>query len=473
MKWFFIVSFYIVASALIVVSNTVTMLSLAGLFGCFIIFAISYTYRINPSFIVFHLGTLLISLTTLRLGGEFFNASDLFYLISALMLIISLIGSKDDFYAVFIKGNPFLAPLVIFVIGGVLSMFNSADASLDVIGLGKFVFLFGVWLPVAIYLHDSETKIKFLLLMVIVASLLPIISNLSDYFLHTRITFYLDHMLKLNLKVPDQISFARFGSVMGHPNNFASLLIVVFPISLWLVLLSKSLRFKLCSFGFLVGVVVSLIISGSRAGLATFLVEGVVFYGFLLKKKWLTLTVLLILGIIIILNLQNISDVFPQSPAKRLATMLSMELGDYSADIRRVASLKQAVSFIREHPITGIGVGHAAKMTDQLYVHNTLFRFWASIGIFGLVSCLWFYGKPLYLGFIKMSGLFSDDFEKKRIFVIILCAIVGSIVFDMTAPQFQSRFKWISVAVLFSMWNIERRKEKIPDGDRSRIKNYS
>jgi O-antigen ligase len=463
--WIFMSIFSLVASILIAVSNTVTIIVLVSIVVILISFAIPTTHLINLSLVFFSLGTLFISLTTFRLGGEFFNASDLFYLISSILLIIYLIIAKESLYMVFIKGNPLLTPLLLLVIGGVLSMFNSSTTELNATALGKFIFLFGVWLPVAIYLHDSETKTKFLLIMVAVAALLPILSCLSDYFMHTRITSYLNHMLKLNIESPDKIIFSRFGSVMGHPNNFASLLVVVFPISLWLILFARSLCFKLCSVGFLIGVVISLLICGSRASLVAIFAQIIIFYALLLRKRWMSFIVVLTLGIMLMLNLQYISDYFPQSPIKRIATMITFDLGQYRPDINRVSSLEQAVGFIMEHPISGVGIGHAAKMTDKVYVHNTLFRFWASVGVFGLVAFLWLCGKPLYLGFVKMHHLFKDDYEQRMILVTILCAVTGSFIFDMFAPQFQSRFKWICVAILFSMWNIKSRKETILKGD--------
>lgn len=344
--WIFIALVSIVVSVLIVASNAVTIIMLGSVLAILAVFRTLPNYIANLSLIFFSLGTIFISLTTFRVGGEFFNASDLLYLISAVLLVVWLVILKVDFYAVFIKGNPFLAPLVIFVIGGLLSMFNSADTGFNAAALGKFIFLFAVWLPVAIYLHDSETKIKLLLIILAVATLLPVISCLSDYFLHTSITSYLNNMLKLNLELPDKIYLARFGSVMGHPNNFASLIVVVFPISLWLVLFTKSLFFKLCSVGFLVGIVLSIVITGSRACFVAIIVEVVVLYGLLLKKRWISFIVILMLAIIITINIQYISDIFPQSPIKRLSTMMSMDIGDYRADVNRVSSMKKA----GEHP---------------------------------------------------------------------------------------------------------------------------
>jgi len=431
------------------------------------ILALSHKYQISLSLVFFHLGTLLISLTTFRVGGPLFNASDLFYLISALLLIGITLSTKGDFYTVFIKNNPLLLPLLIFLFGAVLSTLNSTDPRNAAIAIGKYVFLFGVWLPLGIFLHDSVTKVRWMLIILVVASLLPITTCLSDYFLHTKITAYLDQVLNLNLVTSYPTRGARFAAAMGHPNNFAVFLIVVFPIALWATLFSKGVVLRFCGVVYLISVLTCVLISGSRGCFIAVALQFALF-NYLMSgtgRRLSSISITFITGAAIFVAFQASLAFFPQSPLARLDTMLTVKIGAYAADIGRVESLRQALSYIREYPIAGIGVEHADKMTQKLYVHNTLFRLWASVGIFGLVSYLWFYGKPLWIGFRKMYNAFYTDFEKRSMIVIILCAIIGSILFDMTAPQFHNRVKWIFVIGLFALWNIETRKEEVPDSD--------
>ena len=438
---------------------------LAFFFLLFIL-ALSHKYQISLSLVFFHLGTLLISLTTFRVGGPLFNASDLFYLISALLLIGITLGTKGDFHTVFIKNNPLLLPLLIFLFGAVLSMMNSADPRNAAIAIGKYVFLFGVWLPLGISLHDSVTKVRWMLIILVVASLLPITTCLSDYFLHTKITACLDQVLNLNLVTPYPTRDARFGAVMGHPNNFAVFLTVVFPIALWGALFSKGVLLRFCGVTYLMSVLTCVLISGSRGCFVAVTLQFALFYNLMSERGRLSsIIITFVIGAAIFVVFQASLAFFPQSPLARLDTMLSMKIGAYRADIGRVESLRQALSYIQEYPIAGIGVEHTAKMTQKLYVHNTLFRFWAGVGIFGLVSYLWFYGKPLWIGFRKIYNVVGTDFEKRSMIVIILCSIIGSILFDMTGPQFHNRVKWIFVIGLFALWNIETRKKEVPDSD--------
>lgn len=462
--WFLLILLTSIQAILIITSAGT--LVLAGFFFLLFIFALSYKYQISLSLIFFHLGTLLISLTTFRVGRSFFNGSDLFYLISALLLIGITLSSKGDFYTVFIKNNPLLLPLLIFLFGAVLSMMNSADPKNAAIAIGKYAFLFGVWLPIGISLHDSVTKVRWMLIILVVASLLPITTCLSDYFLHTKMTAYLDHVLNLNLGTPYPSRYVRFGAVMGHPNNFAVFLTVVFPIALWGALFSKGAFLRFCGVAYLMSVLSCVLISGSRGCFVAISLQFALFYNLMSKRGRLSsIMISFIIGAAMFVAFQASLVFFPQSPLARLETMLTMKIGTYAADIGRVESLRQALIYIQEYPIAGIGVEHADKMTQKLSVHNTLFRLWASLGIFGLVSYLWFYGKPLWIGFRRMYNVFYTDFGKRSMIVIILCSIIGSILFDMTGPQFHNRVKWILVIGLFALWNIETRKEEVPDSD--------
>lgn len=455
--WLLVILYAITHSILI----NLSLMSAFALFFLFFFILISIIYKdkINISLIFFHIGTLLISLTTFRLGGEFFNGSDLFYLLSALLLFTNVLVSKGNLYNLFIKSNPLLIPLLMFIFGSVLSMMVSDDIRRALISTGKYIFLFGIWLPFGIFLLDNIVKIRWMFIILIAASLIPIITCLSDYFFHTKMTVYIDHFLSLNINAEVSSDGSRFGSVMGHPNNFTTLLIAIFPISLWLTLFSKVIFMRICGSIYLLSVLSCVMITGSRGGIVAFALESFLLYISTIKRsRFFSLIIAVLIGLAIYVFIQTTLVLFPQNPFGRLDAMLSMKVGKYRPDVERIESINQAISYIQEYPITGIGAEHVALMTRKLYVHNTLFRLWASIGIFGLLSYLWFYGKPLLIWFKGIYKTAEINFEKRNMIVIILCSFSGSLLFDMTSPQFHNRIKWIFVILLFALQNIERRE---------------
>ncbi|MDM8548992.1 O-antigen ligase family protein [Desulfobacterales bacterium HSG2] len=460
--WLLIILYAITHSILVNLSSVYAI----ALFLLFLLILVSVIYKINLSLIFFHIGTLLISLTTFRLGGEFFNGSDLFYLLSALLLFVNVLVSKGNLHKLFIRSNPLLIPFLIFLFGSVLSMMASDDIRTALISTGKYIFLFGIWLPCGIFLFDSVRKVRWMFIILAIASLLPITTCLSDYLLHTKMTAYLDQLLNLNIKTASENT--RFGGVMGHPNNFSVLLVIVFPIAISVTLSSKTVFLRICGGIYFISVLTCAMITGSRAGILAFALELFLSYILIVKRK--NFFSFMIFLLIIVSVVQATLTLFPQNPFARMKIMLKTDIGKYRPDVERVESMKQAMKYAWEYPITGIGVEHTATLTSKLFVHNTVVRFWASIGIFGLISCLWFYGKPLIICFKSIYKTFKNDFDKRSMMIIILCGFSGSLLFDMTAPQFHNRVKWILVIGLFALLNIENSSSGKINKDKSNDK---
>ncbi len=452
-KLYIILVLAIIAESFLITNSSINALLIPT--GLIIIFTISEKAKVSLSLVFFYLGTFLISLTTSRIGGELFNISDLFYLLSTILLCAHLLVTKTSINKVFIKDNPLLFPLLVFLLGAILSMLNSIHLRDSLIMIGKYVYLFGIWLPLGIFLLDGINKIKMLLLSLILASLIPIFINISDYFFNTEMTATLNNILKLNLKIIDPLE-KRFGSIMGQPNNFATLLTIVFPIGLGILMLGKRLFIRFLGLIYLFGILISFIITGSRSCLLAVALESALLPYLIIDKGKIKVIVISLFMTFSILYLIHLStSIFPQSPLERLYTMMRVGIGFYEPDIERIVSIKQAWIFIKDNPINGIGVEHTSAITEKLYVHNTILRLWASLGIFGLIAVLWFYAKPILIG-IRLQKK-AIDRKSQKISAIIITSMAGWMLFDMFQPQFHNRVKWIIVIALFSMLAIYRR----------------
>ena len=403
--------------------------------------------------ILFYLGTLLICFTTFRLGGVFFNASDLCFLLSVLVLFTNLlINKKSDFLNIIIHYNPLVMPLVLLFYSGLLSLVNTNDLSAGFRVFFQYLFLFGVWIPFSIYELDDIVKIRNIFIVLVLASLIPISVGLSDYFLQTTITSFLNGLLALNLDtvVPE---WGRFGNVMNHPNNFGVLLIIVFPLSLWLQTENNKLWIKLFGFVYFISIVACSSTTGSRTVLIAIIFQFIVYHFFFLPQQTSRQLIQLIaIGVISILVLTFITHNTENSAMERLSISLSGDIGEYGADIDRVASMSEAFTLIKRHPLAGVGIDTAGSNLKTLFVHNTIIRLWAGMGIGGLFSVLMFYILPLKAIYVFWQQIKrTENRQITTMLSVLISMISGWMLADMVQPQFHNRIKWVTIILLYAL----------------------
>ena len=450
----------IIALSLLIVTSL--FYALAGFFGFMFLLLLVSDLKARLSFTFFTFGTLIISLLTFRLGGRFFNVSDFMYLLSAVLVCFHSVAQGNNLTQLFFKDNPLIMPLMLFLLGAILSMINSNTLMDDFMATGKYLFMFGIWLPLGISLHSTVKRVKLLLISLVIASLFPIIICISDYFLDTNLTDALNQVLSLNLPAPS-LKHGRFGTIMGHPNHFGYLLAVVFPIGMATILIETRLSVKILGLLFNLGVLTCCAITGSRSALLSISLEAILLPCFLMRKRIAIRTIVsAMLVVSIIWGFVLAARIMPQSPMARFEVMLQYTYGGYSPDKLRLISMKKAWNYIKDNPICGIGVGYLNPTPggeiNKLRVHNTILRLWATIGVFGLVAVLWLYGKPVLTALSLRKG--GQDREIRIITGIIFSSMAGWILYDMVQPQLHNRVKWLTVIALFAINEI-RKKDQI------------
>ena len=406
---------------------------------------------ISLSLIFFYTGTLLISLTTFRPVASFFNASDAFYLLAILLLTIKLLHAGENPLRLFTRDNPFFKPLLIFLLGATLSLTNSADLTTALIVIGKYVFLFGIWLPSGIRLLNTPQRINTMLFVLVAAALVPLIPGISDYYFHTRMTVVIDRVLNMNMEHPIPLE-GRFGSVMGHPNNFGFLLVVVYPVALWLIFYHQDARCKWMGVVFYAALLFGCMVTASRSAIIAMAVQSVCFLAFMphYRHRWKIAAFALLVvfsGTVLLITIKT----QPVVILDRFIEMSGYNIGEYEPDLERIDYVKKALWDIRDHPLTGTGAEDAAVGPD-IGVHNTVFRLWASIGLWGLIFAFWVYGQALFSGFLLIKQkLRAGERESASVAFLLLISIGGWILIDMVQPQFYDRFKFITLILLFSL----------------------
>jgi hypothetical protein len=247
----------------------------------------------------FYAGTLVVGLTTFRPVASFFNGSDTLYLIAVLLLVIRLLHEGQSLISVFVRRNPFFKPLLVFLFGATLSLINSDDLMVASIVMGKYIFLFGIWLPAGITLLDTPRRIKWMLVVLVAAALVPLIPAIGDYYFQTRITVVIDRLLSLNLEHTAPHG-GRFGSVMGHPNNFGFHVGGSFPGLSLAAFFVRTLYIKIFGLLFICLLLTGGLITASRSMAVAVSVQALFFIAFMpqhsIKQKTSYLIFLLMLA---------------------------------------------------------------------------------------------------------------------------------------------------------------------------------
>jgi hypothetical protein len=410
---------------------------------------------VSLSLMFFYAGTLIISLTTFRPVAPFFNGSDTLYLISIVLIVIQLLYEGRNLSHVFIRNNPAFKPLMIFLLGAILSFVNSQDLTAASTVVGKYIFLFGLWLPAGIYLLNTPRRIYGMLVVLVAAALLPLIPAIGDYYFQTRITAYMDRLLALNLEHTSPLS-GRFGSIMVHPNIFGIMIVVIYPVAMWLLFAGRTISARICGLLFICLLLTGSLITASRTTAVAISIQSVFFIVFMPNRSHKQKAASLIVMFALICSVIAVAlKAKPVLIVDRFIDMTSYQLGEYQPDSGRVEFVIEALQAIMDHPVAGLGVENAASSMEGIGVHNTILRLWAGIGAWGLIFICWVY----LLAFrVALSNFLRAKYLKAQQFADIsflgLVSLIGWFLADMVQPQFYDRYKFITLILMFALSKI-------------------
>jgi O-antigen ligase len=368
-----------------------------------------------------------------------------------ILLIIRLLHEGHNPLQVFIRNNPFFKPLLIFLVGAFLSLINSSDLGAAATAMGKYIFLFGFWLPAGIYLLNTPQRVKFMLIVLIAATLIPLIPAICDYYFQTRMTVIIDRILSMNLEhnIPH---LGRFGSVMGHPNNLGNILIVIFPFSFWLIYFGRTLSIKLSGILFLCLLLVGSLVTASRSSVGAMIIQTIFFITFVPQLKLnQKIAYAFFLFVFISIVLLVVVKARPVILFDRFVEMSSYEFGEYEPDLERIEYISEAWHAILAHPLSGTGVENTVPNLEVFGVHNTILRLWVGIGALGLIFICWIYLLAFHTAFINIFlAVKYKIYDFAPIAFLYLVSFIGWFLVDMVQPQFHNRFKFITLIMLFS-----------------------
>lgn len=159
------------------------------------------------------------------------------------------------------------------------------------------------------------------------------------------------------------------------------------PIALLALLLSYRRSFWIAA---ILTIVLVVIIASRRRGRAVVAIAAVA----------------LALGLAATATITDSNDSASPSPiAERAQTLTPSGIGTNRGDRYRIDERRNVVENIKEHPITGVGLGvewevhqPLAEAHDRRYVHFAFLWYWLALGIFGAIAYLLLLGSSLWTG---------------------------------------------------------------------------
>jgi len=328
--------------------------------------------------------------------------------------------------------TPLDLPIIIFVIIGFISIFNSSFLKQSLTVTPGFIagILFGYYLVFS-NITDKKFLKKFVLVMVLGGTTTACIGIFQYLIWGTE----------------------RTSATLANPNVLASYLAMMIPIVFSLLLYeSKKSKKKLLLTFSLITMVICLILTRSRAGWLA-LVGAMSFLLLIEKKKRLAVGLTLIIIVV--------ASILIPSVNARLRTIF-----DLIVNKERIYGAKSALQMIKDYPLTGIGVNTFYHVYPQyqlpeakehlVHAHNIFLQIGAEIGLFGVVTLLWLLIRVFKIGW-EILRKAKDDYLRA-----LAIGLLASLIAFLIDQEFDSTwwlerlfiFFWVLLAVLLAARNI-------------------
>jgi len=359
--------------------------------------------------------------------------------------------------------SPLNLPAVCFVLVGLLATIFSINPRLSFWGLYKY------------YSWGFSSLIGYVLIYFVIANNFPKEGVKKLFFFAVLaggiIAFYgicQYEGVEIFSRMPKDPG-GRIWSTLGNPNYLGAFLIMVFPLGLGRLLLTKSRLSRLVLIGGLGSFFICLLLTLSRAAWLGFAGSLVLFVAMLrksLSKRLLRLSGLLLIFLLLIVSLlfsymekgKSLDDL---KVFVRISSIVN--LADPGI-LARVSSWESSLQMVQKHPLLGTGLDtyylvfpsyrklsylySSGKDITAGYAHNEFFQAVTTAGLLGLVAYLWFWFAFFYVGWKKCRSF--TQWEEK----IIIASILASGLALLIQNQFSfsvlttSTYFWLFAGIL-------------------------
>lgn len=203
----------------------------------------------------------------------------------------------------------------------------------------------------------TEKRLKALLLLILVASIILCVAAVNDYWMG-------------NLALNGQRIEGAIGSLFDNPNDLALHLVTVFPIVIGLALGSRTLAAKIIYLGVAVCILGGTVVTFSRAGfLGLIFVFGTLAWKLGRKNRFLV-------GIISVALITLFVVLAPGAYRQRVTTTVD------ESSLSRTGELKRSIFLTVRNPVFGVGMGNFILFSDREHAtHNSYTQVAAEIGL--------------------------------------------------------------------------------------------
>lgn len=274
--------------------------------------------------------------------------------------------------------------IFLFLLGSLVSFAFASNMSTGLTIYITYISLFILYFLTRYFLHNTY----------------DINRALNSIFVSTLITFIIVYILGLSVRDDGSL---RVSGGIGDPNEFASFILVLIPLSLYSVMNSSGFL-RISYLACLISFLLLLVYTGSRGGILGFLgMSGIFIYYYGYKRAKQILFLILIIAMI--------SYFFvPENYWARTSTIISHEeeksnREDESITVR-LENYQAALKMFLDYPLTGVGLrnfmfrSREYGATGKAVVHNTYLEVLTGGGL---------------LSFIPFSLIFMNSWRKLRL----------------------------------------------------------
>jgi O-antigen ligase len=349
----------------------------------------------------------------------------------------------------------------LFLLISFLSLACAVDVSLGFFELFRSLIAFLIFIFISYYV-DSENKLNQTIIFLILGSLPQICSGLYQWFFQKDIGIYLFGEFGLAHEAWAENPLVRVGGLIGHPNAFATYLLLTLPYCIIFIAKGQRLLYRISCFSLLVFGTYVLFTTQSRAGWLGFMVVVVVTsIIFIVSKQWHTIRLWPItIGVLIFFIIIGTSSYG--------IIENRINLDDRGASASRIPMMIDALNIIEKNPLLGIGMNNYALVVGKYDktgihrewvatpVHNLYLLIGAESGLFAMFAFLCFWVLILW----KVIKLFS--LHNKNYFLLGLAftmSLVAFLIISQAHPNYRfypaiQRELWLIAGLVVATYNL-------------------
>jgi O-antigen ligase len=367
--------------------------------------------------------------------------------------------------------HPLILPAFLILVGGLISSINAVSISSSISITIKEFYLFAIFIPLVIFMARNGNP-EWIVSALIASGLITSLAALYDYSVGYKFS---NEMLMSLGSVPLKDSWERYSGMLGHPNEQAMFLSVVFPLAFSRFLLSFNNHFfdTLLQFITITILGVALFLTGSVSGYISVAISSLIcFLWFIVivtktDQFFRNLTSRVLLGLFVIIvfilatfnsNIGNRfirSEFIQQSPFSGFISR-SFDRVVTTTAISRWDDYRLGFNYISSNPIIGAGMDQSGtgtfdnnQMVTYLAIHNTILQSWVAGGLLTFLGTILVY---FHVMNYSLRALYLA--MKTKTFSILVGLSASSIGFafmDMTSSNIYQRVKWIIFAALLGL----------------------